>query len=154
MVISLQSASFSAHNRFYGIIKTPGNLQWDENQRGLPSHSPWWLCLFLRARIRILIQIATKSNLEIMNQRKYRGDPDWTGIDCVSRWLINLVSMLVVNSEYIRNTVDTDISTVYSLIWYNLDEWTWEANQLIGLNRYSNSDQSPSNESFQSAIKL
>ena len=40
----------------------------------------------------------------------------------VSRWLINLVSMLVVNSEYIRNTVDTDISTVYSLIWYNLDE--------------------------------
>ena len=67
-------------------------------------------------------QIATKSNLEIMNQRKYRGDPDWTGIDCVSRWLINLVSMLVVNSEYIRNTVDTDISTVYSLIWYNLDE--------------------------------
>ena len=62
--------------------------------------------------------------------------------------------MLVVNSEYIRNTVDTDISTVYSLIWYNLDEWTWEANQLIGLNRYLNSDQSPSNESFQSAIKL
>ena len=52
----------------------------------------------------ILIQIATKSNLEIMNQRKYRGDFGWTGIDCVTRWLINLVSMLVVNSEYIRNT--------------------------------------------------
>ena len=31
-----------------------------------------------------LIQIATKSNLEIMNQRKDRGgDSDWTGIDCV-----------------------------------------------------------------------
>ena len=33
--------------------------------------------------IQILIQIATKSNLGIMNQRKYRGDSDWTGIDCV-----------------------------------------------------------------------
>ena len=28
MEISLQSASFSAHNRFYGIIKTPANSQW------------------------------------------------------------------------------------------------------------------------------
>ena len=27
MEISLQSASFSAHNRFYGIIKTPANSQ-------------------------------------------------------------------------------------------------------------------------------
>ena len=29
MEISPQSASFSAHNRFYGIIKTPGNLNED-----------------------------------------------------------------------------------------------------------------------------
>ena len=59
--------------------------------------------------------------------------------------------MLVVNSEYIRNT---ELIYYLSLILYNLDEWTWEANQLIGLNRYLNSDQSLSNESFQSAIKL
>ena len=31
MEISPQSASFSAHNRFYGIIKTPGNLNEDQS---------------------------------------------------------------------------------------------------------------------------
>ena len=59
--------------------------------------------------------------------------------------------MLAVNSEYIRNT---ELIYYLSLILYNLDEWSWEANQLIGLNRYLNSDQSPSNESFHSVCDL
>ena len=33
MEISPQSASFSAHNRFYGIIKTPGNLNEEQEDQ-------------------------------------------------------------------------------------------------------------------------
>ena len=39
MEISPQSASFSAHNRFYGIIKTPGNLN-EDLLVPVPGHAP------------------------------------------------------------------------------------------------------------------